>query len=108
MLERAPTDARIPLTAAYYPQSRDLPTTTDDGLTIKTTDEDGTVSISLRSASFLHGVKLQSTTHEFGDNYFDLAPDTDVTVTATPLASPAKPLRATLSALNLDHPKPFG
>lgn len=96
-----------PLTATHYPGNRnlDFATTPELEATADTNGEE--VTLKLRSACFLKNVKLQSAFFAFDDNYFDLPPDTDWTVTARPLSTPARPFRATLSALNLEHPVPI-
>ena len=96
-----------PLTATYYPGDRNLGYAAAPDLQASSEGNGENVVVRLRSGCFLKNVKLQSAFHEFDDNYFDLPPDTDWTVTARALTTPAKPFRGTLSALNLEHPVPI-
>lgn len=101
-------DARPnPLVAAYYPGHRNLDPTPLPELRAEVEPDGDTVTIRLEAQSFLQAVKLQSTFHAFDDNYFDLPPGTIWTVTARAMTSPAKPFRASVSALNLEHPVPI-
>ena len=97
---------RNPLVATHYPGDRNLHFAAAPDLTVRTETDGDTVVVRLRASCFLKAVKLQSTFYEFDDNYFDLPPDTDWTVTARALTTPARPFRATVSALNLEHPVP--
>ena len=96
-----------PLTATYYPGDRNLSFAAAPELEAAADANGEEVRLTLRSACFLKNVKLQSAFFAFDDNYFDLPPDTEWTVTARALTTPARPFRATLSALNLEHPVPI-
>ena len=96
-----------PLTTTNYPGDRNLPFATNPGLSAVCETKGDEVTIKLRAESFLKNTKLQSPFFEFDDNYFDLPPDTEWTVTARALTTPAKQFRATVSALNMEHPVPI-
>ena len=96
-----------PLTTTYYPGDRNLGFVSAPELEATADIKGERLTLTLRSACFLKSVKLQSAFFAFDDNYFDLPPETDWTVTARARTTPARPFRATLSALNLEHPLPI-
>ena len=96
-----------PLVATYFAESRDLGFLSHPEIDVQSEFTESGVVLTLHSKSFLHGVKLQSTTHQFDDNYFDLPPDTHWTVAAKSIKEPSKVFRGTLVALNLEHPLPI-
>ncbi len=89
------------LTKCFFPGNRDLRKLDRANVQIDCSVSKGLEEIQIQSDCFLQHVKLFSRTHEFDDNYFHLAPGISKTVIAKQIGSSARPLRGTLSAINL-------
>lgn len=93
--------------ACYFPGGHSLRSLERADVTIEHQAGERTGTMTIESDSFLQSVKLTSRTHDFGDNYFHLAPGIKKLVTSTQKPDSSKPLRGVLSALNLPNPIAF-
>ena len=95
------------LVACTYPDCHNIPALTSADTNIECVQSEDGIRIRIRSDGFLQHVELSSATHDFGDNYFHVAPNADKFVLAKARSSSSRPFRGILSALNLSVPVAF-
>ena len=100
-------DQKDPLTACYYPGSHNIEALEHAEVSINCQSTDNESVVTLVSDAFLKHVRLHSSTHEFSDNYFELPPSTERTVTAVRCTESQRAFKGQLSALNLSSPIAF-
>ena len=95
-------DDRVIQTAAYFPNDRNLAPLNDATVDITCATDGDQASITITSDAFLQCVHLKARHFAFDDDYFHVAPQTPVTVTARRTGGGDRALSGTLTALNLD------